>query len=336
MPVSGACEAVMKAAGHVGNVATLEAVDDPGRRDVQVVGVIGDPCLTKVVETPGPDGALGIDGEAVVEAGEDADDRSLGQGDGARHERFGPVPLPQARPAAQLGLLAAAPGIDDVVVGQGEDVVEACGQLLDVPDAGYLDWRWLETLLASRAVAAMRLLEEAQGPVVVLHQVSHVARPGPSAQRTQKVSQPYTRPVAARTNMALSVATTWVTTRQGVGLVVSRPRALESLTPQVSTRPSCQRRAVHAPDGELDDADRDGVEETVDARTLGQGGIAAVVRKRTEPELAAFTGAEDEDAEPRGWRLVGYDGLGPSLARPGLVRFSVELVDATPFLRMGF
>lgn len=160
---------MVKATRHIGDATALETVNHARQLDAQAALVGGNARLPKVVEAPGPDRAFVVNGKTVVEARKDTNNGSLGQVDGARHERLGLVPSPQAGPAAQLAAVAAAPGVDGAVVGKGQDVVDARDELLDVPETGDLDGRRLEELLGPRPVAALDVcLEESIGPVASL------------------------------------------------------------------------------------------------------------------------------------------------------------------------
>lgn len=104
-------------------------------------GIVSDAALAEAVEAPRPHVVPAVDGEGVVCADTDDFDLLLGQpkltGRQAGHARA----LDHA--TAELVLLAAAPGEDTAGGIQGEDVVGAAFDLLNLGEAGYEHWRSL-------------------------------------------------------------------------------------------------------------------------------------------------------------------------------------------------
>lgn len=131
--VVSAGERMVLTAVNISNLVVGEGVNDGRTQNDGVVlaGTVADARLGKVVQTPGPDFTVHIDGEAVVLAAGDLLDVVFSSETHAlRNEGGQLVALEDA--AAELVLLAAAPG-EDVALGiEGEDVVGPCCEDLDV------------------------------------------------------------------------------------------------------------------------------------------------------------------------------------------------------------
>lgn len=158
---------MMESSRHMVYLVGGQALYNLGRADMKVIIVRRNTSLAKVVESPGPDSPLRVECKAVVEANKDLRDGFSRQVDSSRHQGLRLVTANQS--AAELALVTGAPGVNDAVVGQGEDVVDAGGQLLDVFEAGDLDGLGLEAIFRCRPFASFDfLLQEAKGPIISL------------------------------------------------------------------------------------------------------------------------------------------------------------------------
>lgn len=161
LAIGGACQRVVLTAGNVGNLVTAERLDNLGTHDVAAVDAdrVLVAALGVVVETPADDTALGVNDEAVV--------RTAGKLDGlgaagertnaGRVEGSGVVALEET--ASKLGLLAGAPGVDLILLVEGEDVVETGSKLLDLGQLGDVGWGPLNANTTTEAQYTLVALE---------------------------------------------------------------------------------------------------------------------------------------------------------------------------------
>lgn len=133
----GAGEGVVLAAVNVGDLVVAQGLDVAGSHlgGIVLASVVLYAKLGVVVEAPAEDAALLVDDEAVVRAAGDADGLGAADGHGADalglERRLGVVVEDLA---AELVLLAAAPGVDLALVVECENVVGAGGDLRDAAD----------------------------------------------------------------------------------------------------------------------------------------------------------------------------------------------------------
>ena len=138
--ILGDGDAVELAAVDADDLAlVLEGGDDGGVENDGFVaaGAGGDAGLAVVVEAPRVDFAVLVDGEGVGVAGGDVG-HGFGEAEFAGDEAVEFGALHDA--AAELVLLARAPGEDGAVAAEGEDVVGACGEFGDFFEAGDEGW----------------------------------------------------------------------------------------------------------------------------------------------------------------------------------------------------
>ena len=93
--------------------------------------------LPVVVQPPREDPPALVDGEVVAEAREDGRDLVLLEDDAVRGERL--VAVAEDEAAAELALVADAPGVDGALAGEGQDMIGASGEVGDVPEGGDAD-----------------------------------------------------------------------------------------------------------------------------------------------------------------------------------------------------
>lgn len=109
----------------------LEAGDDGRVEDHGFVaaGALGDAGLAVVVQAPGVDFAVFVDGKGVGVAGCDVD-HGFGQAELTRDEpvEFGALD----DSSTELMLLAGAPGEDGSIAAKSKDVVGSCSQFCDL------------------------------------------------------------------------------------------------------------------------------------------------------------------------------------------------------------
>lgn len=132
LAVLGAGQGVVLATGNVGDSVLVERVNEDGAKNDGVVlaSALADAGLAVVVQTPSPDLAISVDGEAVVLSTGDLLDLLGGEGHALRDEGGHLVALNDA--AAELVLLATAPCQDVSLAVKGENVVGAGGEGFDV------------------------------------------------------------------------------------------------------------------------------------------------------------------------------------------------------------
>lgn len=132
------------AALDMADLISLQTLYHRGLRNngISLPSIIGNTSLSEIVETPGEDTVLVVDGEAVEEAADDVLDLALWKTEGGWHEGVRAVPVHDA--ATQLVLLATAPGEGVAAVVEREDVVSAGGEEFDFLELGDEDWGALD------------------------------------------------------------------------------------------------------------------------------------------------------------------------------------------------
>lgn len=123
-------EGVVLAANDVDDLVVGELLDERGLQDDRPVVaniLVLDAELAVVVETPGPDLALVVEGEGVVGAGGNLGDLDAALEGHAAGAEAGGLHVALDTAAGELVLLGRTPGLDFALVVKGQDVVGAGG-----------------------------------------------------------------------------------------------------------------------------------------------------------------------------------------------------------------
>lgn len=161
---------MVRASGKVPDAERLQALYDCRRcyRELLIAG--RDARLPEVVEAPRIHCTRLVHGEVMMEAGIDSLDAVLGQTDRMRDQGLEPTSVEEAAP--ELALLARSPSEHVAGMSQGENVVRATRQLLDIGQPWNEIRRRLEELAGpGLGLVLDRIVEEAKKSITSLWSV---------------------------------------------------------------------------------------------------------------------------------------------------------------------